>query len=653
MGWRWHNSQTGGFNLKLVCVQIRSFRNILNSTEVEIQDDVTCLVGKNESGKTAFLEALRCLKPAQGSPKYELGRHYPAWLEKKHRQQGKNLDDVRAVTAWFSLEQTDKDYLFKRLGEGVFNSDKISVNRSYGGVQDFNYSADESRAVINLIDIEGLSSSIVNDIGKPESFKLLKDKVTELQAREDDEAQDTAKKLHTKIDNYLGKKENFSELILSVLSQLVPNFFYFAEYSKLPGIVKIRKLLETSDEELGDGERTAKSLLMQAGAEDDYLLNPDYEPRKRELENVANAITEDVLKYWTTNQELRVEIDISMKTVDIPNGQHAVQDELHVRMRDDRHMLSLPFEERSSGFQWFFSFLSAFSEYEYNNEPVVILLDEPGVGLHARAQADFLRFIDERLAQRCQVIYTTHSPFMIQPGKLERVRIVEDRGRDHGVVISADVLTTDSDTLFPLQHALGYDLAQHLFIGPDNLVVEGTSDLIYLSALSRYLAEEGRVSLDERWTITPVGGADLLPTFVALLGRKKLDFTVLVDSRKEGHQKLHSLVKKGFLAKSRIITIGQVIDQIQGDIEDLFKLDDYLNLYNRAFNKKLKSSALSGTGPLVKRIARKENLDRFDHGKPADVLLRHRDEILPNLSEDSLKNFETIFSEINATLPTN
>ena len=93
--------------------------------------------------------------------------------------------------------------------------------------------------------------------------------------------------------------------------------------------------------------------------------------------------------------------------------------------------------------------------------------------------------------------------------------------------------------------------------------------------------------------------------------------------------------------------------KLQGDIEDLFKLDDYLNLYNRAFNKKLKSSALSGTGPLVKRIARKENLDRFDHGKPADVLLRHRDEILPNLSEDSLKNFETIFSEINATLPTN
>ena len=68
----------------------------------------------------------------------------------------------------------------------------------------------------------------------------------------------------------------------------------------------------------------------------------------------------------------------------------------------------------------------------------------------------------------CSGIYTTHSPFMIQPGKLERARVVEDRGRDGGAVISADVLTTDPDTLFPLQGALGYDLAQHLFIGPDN-----------------------------------------------------------------------------------------------------------------------------------------------------------------------------------------
>ncbi|HEX4024288.1 MAG TPA: AAA family ATPase [Steroidobacteraceae bacterium] len=180
-------------------------------------------------------------------------------------------------------------------------------------------------------------------------------------------------------------------------------------------------------------------------------------------------------------------------------------------------MLSLPFGERSSGFQWFFSFLSAFSAYEGSKDPIVILLDEPGVGLHARAKKDFLRFIDERLSRR-QVIYSTHSPFMVQPNRLERARLVEDRGLKVGAVVTSDVLTTDADTLFPLQGALGYDIAQHLLIGQDNIVVEGASDYIYLTVLSEHLAEQGRAALDARWSPVPVGGADQIPTFMALLG---------------------------------------------------------------------------------------------------------------------------------------
>ena len=138
-------------------------------------------------------------------------------------------------------------------------------------------------------------------------------------------------------------------------------------------------------------------------------------------------------------------------------------DELKIRIWDQRHSLSLPFDEHSTGFRWFFSFLAAFSEYEFNNNPVLILLDEPALGLHAKAQTDFLRFIEERLSKRCQVIYTTHSPFMVQPNKLESVRTVEDLGREDGAKINQDVLTKDPDTLFPLQGALGYDLVQNLF----------------------------------------------------------------------------------------------------------------------------------------------------------------------------------------------
>ena len=150
-------------------------------------------------------------------------------------------------------------------------------------------------------------------------------------------------------------------------------------------------------------------------------------------------------------------------------------------------------------------------------------------------------------------------------------------------------------------------------------------------------------------SIVPVGGADLIPTFVALLGNH-LKVTVLVDSRKEGHQKLERMAKDGYLEKHRIILVGEVLGRKTGDIEDLFEEEEYLGLYNKAFGKSLMAKDLKGDDPIVARIARQEGVDRFDHGRPADVLLRERDAILSKLSKDTLKRFENLFERINKTL---
>jgi hypothetical protein len=447
----------------------------------------------------------------------------------------------------------------------------------------------------------------------------------------------------------LGNEPSARSAVLAFLWQQMPQFFYFDEYSSLPGSIKIKELLAKKPEDLSENESTARALLNLAGAESEYLLNADYEVRKRELENVANAITHDVLKYWTTNTELRVVIDIIAKTVATPNGQQSVLEELKIRLWDDRHLLSLPFDQRSTGFRWFFSFLAAFSEFEHRPKPVIILLDEPGLGLHARAQKDFLRFIEERLSPKCQVIYTTHSPFLIQPEKLERARLVEDKGREIGSRITSDVLSTDKDTIFPLQGALGYDLAQHLFIAPHNLVIEGTSDYTYLLLMSSLLTANKRTGLDDRWSLVPVGGADLIPSFVALLGNH-LEVTVLLDSRKEGNQRLTKLVDQGILARNRIIAVGDIIGKKCADTEDLFEPSEYLRLYNQAFNVSLTEADLVGNDAIVTQIARHNKQERFDHGRPADVLLRQRDSFLPTLSPATLDRFETLFRRINETL---
>jgi hypothetical protein len=125
---------------------------------------------------------------------------------------------------------------------------------------------------------------------------------------------------------------------------------------------------------------------------------------------------------------------------------------------------------------------------------------------------------------------------------------------------------------------------------------------------------------------------------------------VLVDSRKGGNQKLSRLADEGYLAHKRIITIGEILGQKLSDIEDVFTIEDYLKLYNHAFSTNIKPSDLSGTDPIVSRISRQQGIDEFDHGRPAEVLLRRRDELLPQLSQNTLERFGKLFERINATL---
>src|SRR5690606_35737996 len=216
------------------------------------------------------------------------------------------------------------------------------------------------------------------------------------------------------------------------------------------------------------------------------LRDDNYEERKAELEAVSNDLTRQVFEYRSQNQELQVEIDVDKEIVPSSPPRYGpspttVARHLEIRVRDPRHGFTSNFGQRSSGFQWFFSFLAAFSEFEGRDGGVVVLLDEPALALHGKAQDDFLRFINERLAPVAQVIYTTHSPFMVEVGRLERVRVVEDKGPNTGAVVSSEVLSVGGETLFPLQAALGYDIAQSLFVGPANLVIEGTSDFTYLT----------------------------------------------------------------------------------------------------------------------------------------------------------------------------
>jgi len=648
--------------MKLASVRIESFRNFLDSTEFEIQPDVTSLVGKNESGKTSALQALWRLNP-HVSAQFDSQRQYPKWLEKQDRKSG-HLEEVFPITATFALADKEMDLLNQRFGVGVLPSQNVTICRGYDNQLTFEFDTDEQPAVAKLT-AKVTNPNITAAIKEATSVDALRHAIAQLQSAPTpivegteppapvvDAALATAvNELRTAIESMVGA-ETLDDAIIAQVSIWLPKFFYFDEYNLLPGEVEVaplRSALQTGDvSPLLPPQQTAVALMKMAAASESELASENYDVRANEMEAVANELTREVLQYWSQNSNLRLKIDIDKETINQPNGQTAVATKLKLRVEDTRHFFTNSLDDRSMGFRWFVSFLAAFSAYADQSQPVIILLDEPGLSLHGRAQADLLKFINERLAQAHQVVYSTHSPFMVAPGQLERVRIVEDRGPEVGANITSEVATTDADTLFPLQGALGYDLVQHLFISEHNLVVEGISDFTYLTVLSEHLKSLGRVGLDERWSVIPVGGIDKVPTFVALLGNH-LDITVVVDASVGGNQKLAEMAKRGYLKAKRVITPATATATGEADIEDLFDVTDYLGLINRVEGTSLTPSALQGTDPVVRRVERALG-HPFSHQRPADELLRGRDSILNALSAQTLDRFEKLISEVNGTL---
>ena len=632
--------------MKLSSFHVNHYRNVLDSNPVAVHPKATVLVGKNESGKTNLLHALHALNPASGDRDFPR-LDYPRWLQKGHERSGQ-FEDTKPIRVVFELTDDDLQAAADQFGEDVLTDKTLTAYRTYesDGFVLCQPACDVTTALNHLLkDLPVPFLEGTHDIGPLRERLRSAAQDTDQSDSQTEQAVAAGQALKRLEVAYSGF-DSVSDAVRGFLSERVPRFFYFDEYAELPGttdtapLVQALKSAETSG--LDSQQRTALALL-RMGFADSEVIAHDYDTRKAELQAVGAELTQRVLEYWKQNQHLRLMIDINP----VIDGQNILRRELKLDVMDDRHYFTNSLDDRSNGFRWFVSFIAAFAEFEEDSN-VIVLLDEPGLNLHARAQADFLRFVNEQVAASHQVVFTTHSPFMVDPAGLDRVRVVEDTGPDTGAkVATTDNTSNDRDTLFPLQAALGYDIAQNLFVGPDNLVVEGLSDFTYLTVLSGHLASLNRTRLDERWRILPAGGATNIPAFVALVG-PSLDVTVLVDGSAASSQKIRNLMRRGLLDDQRLLTPNAGTTTRDADIEDLFTDEDYLKFYNPDHDPKLEAARIQGSDRLVKRIERING--KFDHGVPASHLLHNRETILPSLSETTLERFEKMIEAINNTL---
>jgi predicted ATP-dependent endonuclease of OLD family len=632
--------------VQLTRIRVQKFRNIIDSGDVAIDENVTCLVGMNESGKTAILSALHRLNPVDGAD-FDEQRDYPRWLLSKDRRE-ETIGNAVPIAATFLLDTSDLELVEAALGPGVLLGPEVTVSRRYNeSTLYWMVQTDGRLAVDNLLGRTTIRKKTLESFKDAKNLDSVEPICVKLADADDPQAEKTAEEI-AGIRAELAKLDGTTawRVVVNLLRDRLPKFFYFSDYSSLEGRIDVAAL-GTADERVGSSaDQTARALLRLASTTPEALAHDDYEDRKAELEAVGHELTSQVFEYWKQNTNLRVQFDIDRQIENTaPHQQTIVHTFLDIRVEDSRHAFTNNFAQRSSGFRWFFSFLAAFTEFETRKEPVVVLLDEPGLTLHARAQGDLLRFINERLATTVQVVYTTHSPFLVETDKIDRVRIVEDGGPKTGATVTQEALEVGENSVFPLQAALGYDIAQHLFIGKDNLLVEGPSDFVFLDLLSRALVDRERVSLDSRWRIMPTGGAANIPAFVSLMGQN-LDVTVLVDSGTEGAERLEKAVDAARLKRDRIVQVNEITGTKHSDIEDLFEIGDYLALFNKAFSTSFAAEDLGHGDRIVKRLT--DVHGAYDHYRPADVLLRNPD-LLDELGDATLARFEKLFERINST----
>ena len=637
--------------MKLTGVTVHKYKSYDQQQSFPIDDDITIIVGKNESGKTAILEAIAKTNYFSDDSdfKFDPTHDYPRKEKKKYDKSG---EIGKTISCTYLLEQEEICEIEKYLGCGVISKWEFTITTKYDNSITVTHPEVDTNKFLEFIGNKyNLSSENLNILKTLTSKEEILDAIDGHKSEEDNSEKEKLSKalIHIK-DNYFTDL-NWDNWLAAYLWQkhlepIMPKFMYFDEYYELPSEIN----LETISKSTTQDAKTAKALLELADVDLDDLKSPDsYEDFKAELEATSSEITQHIFKYWKNNTGLRFQFDIENKIN--RNYSNTSEKYLKIRIWSDKHHISLPLSNRSKGFNWFFSFIVWFSRIqEDKSNQYILLLDEPGLNLYAAAQADLLNFLDD-LSKEYQIIYTTHSPFMVPHNSLERVRTVYE-SKD-GTTIKDAIEEKDSDTLFPLQAALGYDIAQNLFINKNNLLVEGVSDLIYLTMMSSILEESGLQGIRDDITIVPVGGLDKVTSFISLLKGQNLNIVCALDTftDQKGKARLNSLIEQKIIKDKSILFFNEFSRNVGNiaDLEDLFSIEEYLKFFNSAFDEydDITSSVIDANKPVIQQINKIIGKSRYNHYRPS-MTASKLGLSKGDFSQETIERFENLFKKINS-----
>lgn len=672
--------------MRLSKARVNNYRSVIDSGDFDVEHGKTILVGANEAGKTAILQAIQHLKrPAAVEPLQAL-RDFPR--SKYHEIREKKVDPSTTVVVRgeYVLEAADlaelppgfegaiywrQRCLDDKLSHGIkggpepvkIDALKKDVARLLSHVRRVREDAAQKAAAevaAGAIDTLFVTWGAIWSLPKDKSETLRK--ALEMVVPHIDENNKDEDARYERLIASTQIAETRAQA-LAKLEELSPTFVLFNNYFRVRPRIQLdhlatrleQKLLDDTSYDYGNvcllrllGFTPRELSDLAAGGPPD-VGSPDavkqYQQRLDERQYQLNAasvrLTNEIIQIWAPDtsrgEAARVRIN--------SDGQYlklVVEDSMGVEVELD---------QRSEGFQWLVSFFVVFfAEASSKHKNAVLLLDEPGGSLHGLKQREF-RHTLSKLADTNQTIYTTHSPFLVGPDELDLVRVIEMRDRQTGTKVSTSVSASDSPALLPLQEALGYDMAQSLFAQSRNFVLEGLTDYWYVEATSHLFSEAGGKGLDDKIALIPAGNAGKVVYYATILHAHKLRIIALLDSDAAGDQAakqealVHTLGQKNIF-RTRDFYVGPVL---KPEVEDLLR-ETLIDVAKSDLNWNVRAEAdAAPADPIVNVFSRV--VPDFSKYKLAKAFLRWcRAHAMTDLTQAEREALVKLFAQANKIL---
>jgi len=543
--------------MKLKKFRIKNFKSITDSGDCYLTDTITILAGKNESGKTSILEALEDFD-----------------TDEKIRDTAKPIKSPEAIPEISITFIVGKDTVKEVLTE-IGSTQKavadieLEIIKTFPDIYTFGKTTKENE-LFGTKEIEKIQKSIKEKWSKVKilhtkysqlggvsfdfEFSNLINEKTLLTAFKtatapnipqiDEKDRESFPKILVEIETEIQNLENLiatEDKFFKALKKWIPNFVFFNSFDDIfPNKIPFTEL-ETNE--------WIQDLAVISDLDVPTIKASPARDKQKHKKDVNIVINKDYEKFWTQ--------DITNLSVDWDSQ------DLYFWIEEDAYLYEPSL--RSKGMQWHLAFYIKVSARANENVPNIILIDEPGLFLHAKAQEDILRLLEDS-AKEVQLIFSTHSPYLLEADKLNRIRLIH-RTKKAGTKIENKVhALADKETLTPIMTAIGLELSVGITAldKVNNVVVEGPSDLYYLNAFKKIL---GKDSVNFIFG----GGAGNMPVVGTILHGWGGKVVYLYDNdqgKKDGEKNL----KDNWLVTKDLIL---AVLNTAGSIEDIFSPSNF------------------------------------------------------------------------------